>query len=57
MLWFNHLRATLNTSTSEVIESSELASIFEIKLYSSSKNLSLSLTIIKQRSINLLVVL
>ena len=36
---------------SEVIRSSELASILDIELYSSSKKLSLSLTIVKQRSI------
>ena len=51
MLWFNHLFATLSTSISEVIRSSELASILEIKLYSSSKKFSLSLTIVKKRSI------
>ena len=51
MLWFNHLLATLNTSISEVIRSSELASILEINLLSNSKKLLSSLTIEKQRSI------
>ena len=51
MLWFNHPLAILNTSISEVIRSSEFASILETKLYSSSKKLSSSLTIVKQRCI------
>ena len=51
MLWINHPFAILNTSISEVVKISELTSILEMQLNYSSKKLSLSLTIVKQRSI------